>query len=161
PPLPSDGSLPAGLEAICARALHVDPDRRYQTALDLEIELEGVLVGAADSHARNLGKVVSMAFAKERAERQTVIERCVRAHAQRRAAPTAPGGTAALPTIESPVKDSGEVTPARKTPPALDAEVQPAPAARREVWWWRTAAVCGLLAALMMILVVVERRRSP
>ena len=62
PPLPSDGSLPAGLEAICTRALDLDPDRRYQTAAELELELEGVLAGAADSHARNLGKVVSLAF---------------------------------------------------------------------------------------------------
>src|SRR5262245_7768453 len=68
-PVPSDGSLPAGLEAICARALETDPGRRYQTAAELELELEGVLAGAADSHTRNLGKVVSMAFASERAER--------------------------------------------------------------------------------------------
>jgi len=169
-PVPSDGSLPAGLDAIVARALEVDPDRRYQTAVDMEMELEGVLVGAADSHARNLGKVVSMAFGKERAERQTLIERCVREHAQRGSTPTRVGVAAALPTIESPTKDSDEVTPGRKTPqqaaPTTEAAPAPTPAVgrhrrqRREVWWWRTAAVCGLLAAVMMVMVVVERRRS-
>ena len=78
PPLPLDSSLPAGLDAICERALDPDPDRRYQTAAEMEMELEAVLVGSADSHARNLGKVVSLAFAAERAERQALIERCVR-----------------------------------------------------------------------------------
>ena len=78
PPLPLDSSLPAGLDAICERALDPDPDRRYQTAAEMEMELEAVLVGSADSHARNLGKVVSLAFAPERAERQALIDRCVR-----------------------------------------------------------------------------------
>ena len=56
PPLPADAALPPGLDAICARALDTDPDRRYQTAAELEMDLEGVLVGIADSHARNLGR---------------------------------------------------------------------------------------------------------
>ena len=77
PPLPSDGSVPAGLEAICTRALDLDPDRRYQTAAELELELEGMLAGTADSHARNLGKVVSLAFDVELSDRQAFIERCV------------------------------------------------------------------------------------
>jgi len=150
-PVPSDGSLPAGLDAICARALDVDPERRYQTAADLEMELEGVLVGAADSHSRSLGKVVSMAFAAERAERQAVIERCVREQAQRRAAPVPAPKSAALPTIEVPISEPDEATSARQVPPTS--------AARPEVWWWRVAAVCGLLATVMMALVVVERWR--
>ena len=78
PPLPADANLPPALDAICARALDPDPERRYQTAADFEMDLEGALVGSADSHARNLGKVISMAFAAERAERQALIERAVR-----------------------------------------------------------------------------------
>ena len=78
PPLPPDPTLPPGLEAIVARALDPDPDRRHQSAAELEMDLEGVLSGSADSHARNLGKVVAHAFSKERAERQAIIEECVR-----------------------------------------------------------------------------------
>ena len=61
------------------------------------MDLESVLIGAADSHARNLGKVVSLAFAAERAERQAVIERCLRRSVDR-AGPASlePDG---LPTI--------------------------------------------------------------
>jgi serine/threonine-protein kinase len=154
-PVPSDGSLPAGLDAICARALHIDPDRRYQTAADLEMELEGVLAGAADSHARNLGKVVSMAFAAERAERQAVIERCLRGHARQRAASASTGERAALPTIEVPVSDSDVVqaTPVRQPPPKPDA--------RPAVLWRRTAAAGGVLAALLIILLAADRRHQP
>ena len=76
PVLPAD--VPTELDAICMRALELDPALRYQTAEEMEMDLERVLVGAADSHARNLGTVVSLAFAAERAERQAVIERCLR-----------------------------------------------------------------------------------
>jgi eukaryotic-like serine/threonine-protein kinase len=78
PPLPPDPTLPPGLEEIVARALEPDPYRRHQSAAELEMDLEGVLSGSADSHARNLGKVVAHAFSKERAERQEIIEDCVR-----------------------------------------------------------------------------------
>jgi eukaryotic-like serine/threonine-protein kinase len=54
PPLPLDASLPTALDAICTRALECDPAQRYQTAAEFEMDLERVLVGAADSHARNL-----------------------------------------------------------------------------------------------------------
>ena len=66
--------VPPGLDAICARALDPDPQYRYQTAAEMEMDLERVLIGLEDSHARNLGKVVSLAFAAERAERQALIE---------------------------------------------------------------------------------------
>jgi len=74
PPLPYDAGLPPGLEEICERALDPNPDRRYQTAAEMEMDLERVLIGAEDSHARSLGRVVSLAFAAERAERQGLIE---------------------------------------------------------------------------------------
>jgi hypothetical protein len=74
PSLPPDAGRPPGLDAICARALDADPSRRYETASEMEMDLESMLVGVADSHARNLGKVVSMAFTAERAERQAIIE---------------------------------------------------------------------------------------
>src|SRR5262249_4066218 len=75
PPLPNDGSIPAGLDVICARALELEPERRYQSAADFELDLETALAGSADSHARNLGRVIAPAFAPERAERQSLIER--------------------------------------------------------------------------------------
>ena len=40
PSLPADGSLPPGLDAICERALHPDPTYRYQTAAEMEVDLD-------------------------------------------------------------------------------------------------------------------------
>ena len=74
PPLPTDGEFPPGLDSICEQALHPNPKYRYQTAAEMEEDLERVLIGSEDSHGRNLGRVVSLAFAAERAERQGLIE---------------------------------------------------------------------------------------
>jgi serine/threonine protein kinase len=74
PPLPMDAGLPPGLDSICEQALHPNPQYRYQTAAEMEEDLERVLIGSEDSHARSLGRVVSLAFSAERAERQGLIE---------------------------------------------------------------------------------------
>ncbi len=73
PALPADFSRPPVLDGICARALATNPDERYATAAELELDLQQVLAGAADSHARTLGRVVSHAFATARAEREALI----------------------------------------------------------------------------------------
>ena len=73
PALPPDAIRPPVLDAICARALAMDPDERYASAADMEIDLQRVLAGAADSHARTLGRVVSFAFMRARAEREALI----------------------------------------------------------------------------------------
>src|SRR5581483_8169523 len=78
PRLPPDLSLPAGLVPICARALERDPARRYQTAAAMEADLGRVMTSATESYARSLGRVMSLTFAAERAERRALIERCLR-----------------------------------------------------------------------------------
>jgi len=62
PELPPDPNRAPVLAGICSRALAMNPDERYATAGELEIDLRNVMVGAADSHARTLGRVVSHAF---------------------------------------------------------------------------------------------------
>lgn len=168
-PLPADGSLPPGLDAICARALDPDPDRRYQTAADFEMDLEGVLVGSADSHARNLGKVVSLSFAPERAERQAIIERAVRQHGSGPTAiATAPDDAVEAPTQAraidislSGLAGSGAhamATPAAAVPVSAHATAAPAPASR--LWLRRTATVAGLCAAVVTLLFAGGWRRT-
>ncbi|HXU03544.1 MAG TPA: protein kinase, partial [Polyangia bacterium] len=119
-PLPVLGDdVPTELDAICARALEADPARRYQTAAEMETDLERVLVGSADSHGRNLGKAVSLAFAAERAERQAIIERCLRRSAQQGASAATPSKDPhSLPTIEVPAESLEEETPV-VPPPSL------------------------------------------
>jgi serine/threonine protein kinase len=144
PVLPAD--VPTDLDAICMRALETDPALRYQTAAEMEIDLERVLAGAADSHARNLGTVVSLAFAAERAERQAVIERCLRRSAEQ--AVPASVVPDPLPTIDVPLealdedrtpareavdRGTSDATPVLRVNPALSAPsaspAHPAPAA--------------------------------
>jgi hypothetical protein len=150
----------------------------------MEADLERVLVGAADSHARNLGKVVALTFAAERAERQAVIERCLRrdvepeAEAIPIARPSASSGS--LPTIDIVVADMDEdKTPVLPPPvsnvtPMVDALratlagsaeplVPPAPTAdaQRALRRWRAAAVAGMVATAAMLVVAVGLRRGP
>jgi serine/threonine protein kinase len=75
--LPPDDSRPPLLDGICARALAVSPGDRYATAAELELDLQGVLAGTEDSHARTLGRVVSNAFQAVRAEREALIARAL------------------------------------------------------------------------------------
>jgi serine/threonine protein kinase len=134
PPLPTDGEFPPGLDAICEQALHPNPQYRYQTAAEMEEDLERVLIGSEDSHARNLGRVVSLAFAAERAERQGLIEASSRlevgadipmAPAPRDADPEAtPAGTERSQTPAQPIAMRG--TPVRATP-AQTTPAQPMP----------------------------------
>ena len=77
PDLPPDPNRPPVLAGIVARALAANPAERYATAGDLEIDLRNVMVGAADSHARTLGRVVSNAFASARSEREAMIARAL------------------------------------------------------------------------------------
>jgi hypothetical protein len=140
PILPPDPGLPVGLDAICARALDPDPERRYQTAAEMEMEIEGVLVGSADSHVRHLGKVVSMAFAEERAARQALIERHARLA---EAAGTTEDIAADLPSESGSV----EVTLSGLFSGPVRAEAPPvALVPGSVVWWRRLATVSGIVA---------------
>ena len=129
PPLPSDAGLPPGLAEICERALDPNPDGRYQTAADMEMELERVLIGAEDSHARSLGRVVSLAFTAERAERQGLIEASSRSEVGAEI-PLAPPARDQEQDVDSEATPSGtqrSQTPARTTPAqAIAVEAAPA-----------------------------------
>jgi serine/threonine-protein kinase len=180
PPLPLLDDLPDELDAICMRALEPDPEHRYQTAAEMEADLERVLVGAADSHARNLGKVVAHAFAAERAERQAIIERClhrdVDAPPEAEAIPIArpPASSGSLPTIDIVVADLDEdktpVLPPRVSsvtsavvaaPAELLVPPAHAPDPQRALRRWRAAAVAGMVATAAMLVVAVGLRRGP
>ena len=83
PELPPDIWRPPVLDAICARALAINPAERYATAAELEVDLRGVLVGAADSHARMLGAWSRMS-SRARAERDALIARALATEGRRR-----------------------------------------------------------------------------
>jgi eukaryotic-like serine/threonine-protein kinase len=70
-----DPSLPAALERICRRALEFSPERRYQTAAEIEAELQGLLAGS-DLYAtrRDVAAFMACHFEAERAETRQLIE---------------------------------------------------------------------------------------
>jgi eukaryotic-like serine/threonine-protein kinase len=137
PVLLPDPNIPAGLDAICARALASDPDLRYQSAAEMELDIECVLAGSTDSHPRQLGKVLALAFADERAERQGLIERYIRED------------------------DGGSLTAMRSSVPRMTAVAVEPPApttvldvpARGSVW--RQAATMGAVVAATLLGVLV------
>jgi serine/threonine protein kinase len=78
PALPVELGLPAEFQEICDRALSRDRDERYATAAEMEADLEQVLTSNHEVSDRMLGKAVAEGFAAERAERQMLIDRCLR-----------------------------------------------------------------------------------
>jgi serine/threonine-protein kinase len=168
PPLPLDASLPAALDGICTRALDPDPAKRYQTAAEFEMELEGVLVGAADSHARNLGKVVSLAFAPERAERQALIERSLREYTES-PTPVLPDISKAARETARPARQTGrrELTGVDITVGEFQVEsatsfVKRSARPPRALRWWRAVALASLaIASFTAVLLVGYWRRAP
>jgi serine/threonine protein kinase len=164
PALPSDCNLPAGLDAICARALAPDPDQRCQTAAELAIDLERTLAGSADSQARDLGKVVSLAFETERAERRTIIDRCLHGDAPGlRAAPPAPVDPEETPTRAVSAAVSPAVSPVVSPAISLfdaanhNPSVIPGPSRRPRR---RRSAISALFAASATVLLAGGSWRS-
>jgi hypothetical protein len=180
PPLRPMTALPSGLEDVCRKALAMNPDDRYATAGEMEHALQGMLPLVADSHTRHLGKLVSMAFARERAERQAVIDRHlgsgVRATGETgETGPSAsePGGARAL-EMDGPPRDAELDGPAERADSIgpvelMQAEIPdwvgnpqpalpelPTPATRagaRRGWRWVTtsALACSGLALLGLL----------
>jgi serine/threonine-protein kinase len=70
---------PADLCAICDRAMAAEPEHRYQSAAELREDLEAWLVAHGNTRvgASQIAKVVSDAFAEERATIRGIIEQQV------------------------------------------------------------------------------------
>jgi serine/threonine protein kinase len=67
--------VPEELDRICQRALALEPDHRYATALDFQTDLENFLESVRMRRApRELGKRVSELFEDSRAEVKAVVE---------------------------------------------------------------------------------------
>ena len=154
PALPPDICRPPLLDAICARALAVNPGERYATAAELEVDLQAVLVGEADSHARTLGRLVSHVFAGARAERDALIARALnegtplesRLHWTKEIDALLPDGESLDLTVVDVSVDPGPAPP------------PPPPARRRSRAPGALAAMISLVVALG--LVVAEARRG-
>ncbi len=78
PPSPRevDPSVPEAIDAICRRAIRIDPEERYATAEDFRAELEQFLAdsGQLFEARRRLPRVISDLFADKRAEIKRIIE---------------------------------------------------------------------------------------
>ena len=68
---------PPELEAICARALALNPVQRYSTAADMRAALLAFLEtrGLQRASHEEIGRQVATAFSEERAKIQSVIDR--------------------------------------------------------------------------------------
>jgi serine/threonine protein kinase len=79
PPSQRTSRVPTELDAICAKALSLDPAARYQTGEELRSDLAAFLARTAPSTdgeqvARFLRELFNNDIAKERAERDTLLE---------------------------------------------------------------------------------------
>jgi len=62
------------LEAICMKALSLDPSERYATAAEVQTDIDAVLREIGGATGRSVGKYVSTLFAQKRAQQQAIIE---------------------------------------------------------------------------------------
>ncbi len=134
---------PKRLRAICRRALAVSRRDRYQTALELEADLEAYLeetsAPSAEAASTELGKLLRARFEQEREEMELFIGSSL-------AAPAAAASTTTPELSEMPPKssDSGEHR-------AFAASLTPAPSASRAASrrsWLLAAAGVALVAAV-------------
>jgi serine/threonine-protein kinase len=70
-----DPTVPEAIDAMCARALAINPDDRYATAAELEAELSAFLAKTGERPSdRELGRYVSELFAETRRDARKIIE---------------------------------------------------------------------------------------
>jgi serine/threonine-protein kinase len=69
-----NSEVPAELEAICAKALSVDPAARYPTADAMRLAILGYLRKSGDAEGGSLKEILASVFAEERTRIRAVIE---------------------------------------------------------------------------------------
>ena len=106
PPLPADAGRPPGLDAICARGAASDPNGRYDTAAEMEMDLESVLDRRRRFARAHLAR--SFRTRRERARRAPGADRAV-------GAPERAGAVDCLPPAPTPLRRFGPPTLRRST----------------------------------------------
>ena len=99
PGLPAEAGLPASFNAVCRRVLAPHPEDRFATAAEMHLEVARLVPAVVESHHRSLSRIVSLAFASERAEQQALIDGHLRTLAD---APPAPPPLPVMPTAAAP-----------------------------------------------------------
>ena len=62
------------LEAICMRALSLNPNERYATAAEIQTDIDAVLREIGGATSRTVSKYITTLFAQKKAQQQAVIE---------------------------------------------------------------------------------------
>jgi serine/threonine protein kinase/ABC-type branched-subunit amino acid transport system substrate-binding protein len=125
--------LPEALERICTRALSRDPEKRYQSARSLRIDLEDYLRDK-NVTARDVGQWVARTFDDQRASIRAIIEKQL-----------SPAASGSLPVLPGAVRDT---TTASTAPPAP-----------RDPRLWLFGITVVALAAV--VLLVVRAKSQP
>jgi serine/threonine protein kinase len=74
PELPAETGLPTNFDAVCRKALAPLPEDRFATAAEMQAEVARLIPAVVESRDLALGRMVSLEFAKERAERRALID---------------------------------------------------------------------------------------
>jgi eukaryotic-like serine/threonine-protein kinase len=154
PELPAELDIPRELRGVCRRALAIDPDARYQSAAELGADLEHLGALESDSHARHLGRMVSLAFEPEVQARRALVE----AHLKERL--DVPSAAVERPPVEISSETSWpevlsagfSIVEERLTAQSIaaPAPVLP-PAGKRGHAWPRTVLVSATVAMIALV----------
>ncbi len=148
------------LEAICAKAMAMDPAGRHATAAELRDDLETLLDEIGPATSRELGAYVSELFAAPRAAARTFLRRKLD---ELRSAPRAdevPSVRAPADSSRESARDDSRLGPLPLTiSRPVQRETLPPPQGRRLAWGGLGAAAAGL--AVAGVLVWSRRDRAP
>jgi len=101
-----DPSVPSALDRICRRALSYSPDRRYQSAAELELEIQALLSEPAlRATRRDVAAFMSLHFEAQRARTRRMIEEQL-GHLSVRPAPPREPSELLSEVLPDPVPDS-------------------------------------------------------
>jgi serine/threonine-protein kinase len=174
PALPADLGLPAGVEAICTRALERDCNRRFATAAEMEVEIEQVLTGANYAFERPLARAVTSAFGPERAQRQLLVDHHLRqVRSGSYSAVTMRTGERAMPVVTMStgervtpvVTRSGMsrtvVMPPPPPPSRARARAQARVTSLRRTLWSVVLGVAAATPLALLVILIVGGSRAP
>jgi serine/threonine-protein kinase len=153
--------VPEDVDRICQRALALDREERYASALEMQDDLEQAIARLPQrASERDIGDLVARMFAEERLTIAAVVERQIR---ELRSNPSGTASSNVLPTLG--VDGMISVTPSRlRALPRSDASQHgpdPSPSTRRRTALLGASVFALLLAIVLLVSFKSTRREQP
>ena len=127
------------LNAIVMKALAVDPNQRYQTALELQQELEAYCEGLEPAKQKDIARHVATLFADKRAEIKALVERQLALVGTEE---TSASGSRGIPVLTTDLKASTGTHPSW-SPTKMGETMKSGGSGGSKLWWVAVPLLLG------------------